>query len=265
MAKISGLLYSHSANIIHADQHLDRDEGLFFMRLEWSLENFDMAAFERAFAELARGLKLRWRMQLSARRMKVAMMVSCYQHCLADLLHRQQTGELHCDIPLILSNHRDAEKLAAFHGIPFYAIPVTQENRAQAEAEQIRLIGEHACDLIVLARYMQVLSPGFVARFPQRIINVHHSFLPAFTGARPYHAAFSRGVKIIGATSHYVTDVLDEGPIIDQDVMRVSHRDQTENLIEKGRDLERMVLSRAVKWHTEGRILCYGNKTVIFD
>jgi len=265
VAKISGLLYSHSANIIHADQHLDRDEGLFFMRLEWSLENFDMAAFERAFAELARGLKLRWRMQLSARRMKVAMMVSRYQHCLADLLHRQQTGELHCDIPLILSNHRDAEKLAAFHGIPFYAIPVTQENRAQAEAEQIRLIGEHACDLIVLARYMQVLSPGFVARFPQRIINVHHSFLPAFTGARPYHAAFSRGVKIIGATSHYVTDVLDEGPIIDQDVMRVSHRDQTENLIEKGRDLERMVLSRAVKWHTEGRILCYGNKTVIFD
>ncbi len=186
-------------------------------------------------------------------------------HCLVDLLHRQQTGELACAIPLIISNHPDGEALARFYGVEFRHIPVSPELRRQAEEEQLRCLCGAGIDLVVLARYMQILSPEFVARYPRRIINVHHSFLPAFIGARPYHAAFRRGVKLIGATSHYVTEALDDGPIIEQDVVRISHRDQVDDLIKKGRDLERMVLSRAVKWHLDHRILCYGNKTVVFD
>jgi len=172
---------------------------------------------------------------------------------------------LACDIPLIISNHRDTERLANFYGIPFHYIEVKKDNKAQAEAAQFALFDSLAIDLIVLARYMQILSPDFVRRYPERIINIHHSFLPAFIGARPYHRAFERGVKLIGATSHYVTEVLDEGPIIEQDIDRISHRDQVEDLIQKGRDLERIVLSRAVRWHIENRILLYANKTVIFD
>ena len=184
---------------------------------------------------------------------------------MADLLHRHQSGELACDIPLIISNHLDTKRLADFYGIPFHCIVVNKESKFEAEALQFKLFEEHAIDLIVLARYMQILSPNFVARYPKRIINIHHSFLPAFIGARPYHRAFERGVKLIGATSHYVTEVLDEGPIIEQDLARISHRDQVEDLIQKGRDLERIVLSRAVQWHVENRILLYANKTVIFD
>jgi formyltetrahydrofolate deformylase len=192
-------------------------------------------------------------------------MVSQYDHCLADLLHRYKSGELDCEIPLIISNHRDTEGLAKFYGIDFHHIVVNKDNKAEAEAAQFRLFDEYKIDLIVLARYMQILSSDFVVRYPQRIINIHHSFLPAFIGARPYHRAFERGVKLIGATSHYVTEDLDEGPIIEQDIARVSHRDQVEDLIQKGRDLERVVLSRAVRWHIENRILLYANKTVIFD
>jgi formyltetrahydrofolate deformylase len=184
---------------------------------------------------------------------------------MADLLHRWRSGELHCEIPVIVSNHRAVENLAAFYGIPFEHIPVTAETRAEAEARQVEVLASHNIELVVLARYMQILSPSFVARYPAAIINVHHSFLPAFTGAKPYHAAHARGVKLIGATSHYVTEVLDDGPIIEQDVARISHRDQVEDLVERGRDLERIVLSRAVRWHLDRRILCYGNKTVIFD
>jgi formyltetrahydrofolate deformylase len=184
---------------------------------------------------------------------------------LADLLHRHQGGELACDIAMIISNHLDTARLAEFYGIPFHHIVVTKENKAEAEAKQFALFDAAEVDLIVLARYMQILSPDFVKRYPQRIINIHHSFLPAFIGARPYHRAFERGVKLIGATSHYVTEVLDEGPIIEQDIDRISHRDQVEDLIQKGRDLERIVLSRAVRWHIENRILPYANKTVIFD
>jgi formyltetrahydrofolate deformylase len=195
----------------------------------------------------------------------VALFCSQYLHCMADLLHRWRTGELLCEIPVIISNHREVESLAAFYGIPFEHIPVTAATRAEAEARQIELLERHKIELVVLARYMQVLSPAFVARYPAAIINVHHSFLPAFTGARPYQAAHVRGVKLIGATSHYVTAALDDGPIIEQDVARISHRDQVEDLVERGRDLERVVLSRAVRWHLDRRILCYDNKTVIFD
>jgi formyltetrahydrofolate deformylase len=184
---------------------------------------------------------------------------------MADLLHRWRAGELDCEIPLIVSNHREVENLAAFYAIPFEHMPVTAATRPAAEKLQLDLLARHQIDLVILARYMQILSPEFVAQYPAAIINVHHSFLPAFTGARPYHAAHARGVKLIGATSHYVTAVLDDGPIIEQDVARISHRDQVEDLVARGRDLERMVLSRAVRWRLDRRILCYGNKTVVFD
>jgi formyltetrahydrofolate deformylase len=184
---------------------------------------------------------------------------------MADLLHRWRTAELACEIPVIVSNHRAVERLAGFYGIPFEFVDVTPATKNADEARQLQILAEKKIDLVVLARYMQILSPGFVARYPAQIINVHHSFLPAFTGARPYHAAHARGVKLIGATSHYVTDLLDDGPIIEQDVARISHRDQVEDLVARGRDLERIVLSRAVRWHLDQRILCYGNKTVVFD
>jgi formyltetrahydrofolate deformylase len=195
----------------------------------------------------------------------MALFCSQYLHCMADLLHRWRSGELHCEIPVIVSNHRAVENLAAFYGIPFEYIPVTAATRAEAERRQLEVLARHEIELVVLARYMQILSPSFVASYPAAIINVHHSFLPAFTGAKPYQAAHARGVKLIGATSHYVTEILDDGPIIEQDVARISHRDQVEDLVARGRDLERMVLSRAVRWHLDRRILCYENKTVIFD
>jgi formyltetrahydrofolate deformylase len=226
---------------------------------------FDLAAFKAEFAPLAAQLGMRWKLTSSDRLPRVALFCSQYLHCMADLLHRWRTGELRCEIPVIVSNHRDVENLAAFYGIPFEHIPVTAATRAQAEARQLDLLASHGIELVVLARYMQVLSPAFVQRYPASIINVHHSFLPAFTGAKPYHAAHSRGVKLIGATSHYVTEILDDGPIIEQDVARISHRDQVEDLVARGRDLERIVLSRAVRWRLDRRILCYGNKTVVFD
>jgi len=267
VAAVANFLYQNEANILHADQHQDNEAGLFFMRVEWDLEDFTLplARFHEEFAKVAGPLQMDWRLELSSVRPKVAVMVSKYDHCLADLLYRQRSGELACDIPLIISNHPDARPLAEFHGIPFYYIPVTKEKKAAAEAEQLALLERHDVDLVVLARYMQILSPEFVARYPNRIINVHHSFLPAFSGARPYHRAYERGVKLIGATSHFVTEILDDGPIIEQDVTRISHRDQLEDLIQKGRDLEKAVLSRAVRWWIERRILVYGNKTVVFD
>ena len=190
--------------------------------------------------------------------------VSKYDHCLVDLLYRHQSGELACDIPLVISNHTDNQPLADFYKVPYAVVSVTKDNKQQSEQKIQDLIDRHRPDFMVLARYMQILSNEFVNRYPQRIINIHHSFLPAFVGARPYHQAFERGVKIIGATSHYVTEVLDDGPIIEQDVVRVSHRDTVEDLIRKGRDLEKVVLSRAVRWHVENRVLVYGNKTVVF-
>lgn len=270
VARVSGLLYAHGANILHADQHRDEDLSLFFMRIEWALSSgdgepaFDMSAFRREFEQLALEFHFRWKLALLREKTQVALFCSRYTHCLADLLHRWKNGELNCDIPLVLSNHRDAEPLARFYGVQFVHIPVGTEKRA-AEEQQLHICRQHGIDLIVLARYMQVLSPEFIHHYPSRIINVHHSFLPAFSGARPYHAAHARGVKLIGATSHYATDVLDDGPIIEQDVARISHRDDVGDLVARGRDLERVVLSRAVRWHLEHRILTYGNKTVVFD
>lgn len=267
VAAIADFLYQHNANILHADQHQDAENQLFLMRIEWDLHEFAIAPdeFAQHFGPIAQRFEMDWELKLSQRRPRMAIMVSQYDHCLVDLLHRHQSGELACDIPLIISNHRDTERLAEFHGIPFHHIPVSKETKAEAEVKQFALFDANNIDLIVLARYMQILSPDFVKRYPERIINIHHSFLPAFIGARPYHRAFERGVKLIGATSHYVTEVLDEGPIIEQDIARISHRDQVEDLIQKGRDLERIVLSRAVRWHIENRILLYANKTVIFD
>ena len=267
VAAIADFLYSHNANIVHADQHQDSASGQFLMRVEWDLSDFslDLAQFPSAFAPIADRMNMRWRLALSETRPKLAIFVSQYDHCLADLLYRHHSGELQCDIPVIISNHEQGQQLAEFYNIPFLYLPVTKETKAEVEQRQLALLREHNIDLVVLARYMQILSPGFVAQFPERIINVHHSFLPAFSGARPYHRAFERGVKIIGATSHFVTAELDEGPIIEQDVQRVSHRDQLEDLIAKGRDLEKAVLSRAVRWYVEHRILLYNNKTVIFD
>jgi formyltetrahydrofolate deformylase len=265
VARVSGLLYERGANILHADQHRDHVLGLFFMRVEWELDGFDLDSFKQAFAALAAELGMRWRLATSNRQLKVALFCSQYLHCMADLLHRWREGEFWCEIPLIVSNHRTVERLAGFYEVPFEYIPVTAATRAAAEVRQVELLEANKIDLTVLARYMQILSPEFVNQRPGKIINVHHSFLPAFTGAKPYHAAHQRGVKLIGATAHYVTEVLDDGPIIEQDVARISHRDQVEDLVARGRDLERIVLSRAVRWHLERRILCYGNKTVVFD
>ena len=267
VAAVADFLYRHNANILHADQHQDNEQGLFLMRVEFGMEGLDIGIeeFRRQFGRIADQFQMRWRLELSTLRPKVAIFVSHYDHCIVDLLYRQQSGELACDIPLIISNHNTAERIATFYQTPFHLLAVTKDNKADIEEQQLQLLKDNAIDLIVLARYMQVLSPAFVDQYPQRIINVHHSFLPAFMGAKPYHRAFERGVKLIGATSHYVTSELDEGPIIEQDVMRVSHRDQLDDLIQKGRDLEKVVLSRAVRWHIEHRILLYNKKTVIFD
>jgi formyltetrahydrofolate deformylase len=267
VAAIADFLYKHNGNIIHSDQHEDLEQTLFLMRIEWDLEGFAMepGEFAGAFGPLARSLQMSWRLALSTDRPRVALFVSRYDHCLADLLYRHRTGELRCEIPLILSNHEDHRSWAEAAGIPYHVVPVTAEGKAEAEARQRALLAEHRVDLIVLARYMQVLSTEFTRAYPGRIINIHHSFLPAFLGAKPYLRAFQRGVKLIGATAHYVTQDLDDGPIIEQDVTRISHRDGVDDLIAKGRDLEKMVLSRAVKWHLENRVIVYGNKTVVFD
>ena len=267
VATVCDFIFRHNGNIVHTDEHTDDELDCFLMRVEWNLEGFALALsqFSEAFAPIAERFQMQWRVANVAERARVAIFVSKYDHCLNDLLYRQQSGELACDIPLIVSNHADCQRLADFYKIPFCQVAVTRDNKPQAEAEQLRLVREHRVDLIVLARYMQVLSSDFIGQYPNRIINIHHSFLPAFVGAKPYHQAFERGVKLIGATSHYVTEVLDDGPIIEQDVARISHRDALDDLLQKGRDLEKMVLSRGVRWHLENRVLLYGNKTVVFQ
>jgi formyltetrahydrofolate deformylase len=267
VATVGEFLYRHDANILHADQHQDEERNLFFMRVEWDLASFDFdpADFARQFAPIAERFGMRWRLELSFLPPRVALFVSKYDHCLVDLLYRHQSGELPCEIPLMVSNHPDVQRWADFYRVPLHIVPIEGGDKSAAERRQLKLLEEHKIDLVVLARYMQILSADFVSHYPQRIINVHHSFLPAFSGARPYHRAFERGVKLIGATSHYVTADLDEGPIIEQDVMRISHRDGLEDLLQKGRDLEKVVLSRAVRWHLDHRILVYERKTAVFD
>jgi formyltetrahydrofolate deformylase len=267
VASVAGFIFQHGGNILHADEHGDRDSNTFLMRVEFDPAELDLSLsdFSWHFSEIAKKFEMQYRLALSDVRTRVAILVSKYDHCLVDLLYRHQSGELDCDIVCIVSNHSDSQPVADFYRIPFYLVPVPKENKQAAERQIRTQFERQAVDLIVLARYMQILSPEFVEAYPQKIINIHHSFLPAFVGARPYHQAFARGVKLIGATSHYVTDVLDDGPIIEQDVVRVSHRDSIDDLMQKGRDLEKGVLSRAVRWHIENRILLYGNKTVVFE
>ena len=271
VATIADFVFRHGGNILHADEHADEESGLFLMRVEFDPKDFDIdlsqknsADFERHFSPIATTFNMTWRLAQSSRRPRMIILVSKYDHCLVDLLYRHKSGELACDIPLIISNHADNQAIADFYKIPYAVVAITKDNKQQAEEAIHSLIAQHQPDFMVLARYMQILSNEFVNQYPQRIINIHHSFLPAFVGARPYHQAFERGVKLIGATSHYVTEVLDDGPIIEQDVVRVSHRDTVEDLIRTGRDLEKVVLSRAVRWHVENRVLLYGNKTVVF-
>jgi formyltetrahydrofolate deformylase len=266
-ATLAKFIYGSNGNILHFEQHMVSELGLYLARVEWDLDGFqiEMPDFARHFAPIADGLNMKWQIALSSDLHRVAIFVSKYDHCLVDLLYRWHTGELACEIPLIVSNHPDAKRHADFYGIPFHAMEVTRENKAAVERRQSELLEQHRIDLIILARYMQILSPEFIAGRPRQIINIHHSFLPAFVGAKPHHQAFERGVKLLGATAHYVTEVLDDGPIIEQDVIRISHRDSLPDLVQKGRDLEKIVLSRAVRWHLDHRVLSYANKTVVFD
>lgn len=267
-AAIADFIYRHDGNILHFEQHQAGEAPrLYLARVEWSLGGFqiDPKDFAGKFAGIAEKFSMEWRLALSSHRQRVAIFVSKYDHCLVDLLYRQRNGELACEIALVVSNHPDAKRHADFYAIPYHWIAVTKENKAEAERRQLDLLRSSGIDLIVLARYMQVLSSDFIRHYPQQIINIHHSFLPAFIGAKPHQQAYDRGVKLIGATAHYVTEVLDDGPIIEQGVARISHRDDLGDLVEKGRDLEKVVLSRAVRWHLESRILLYGNKTVIFE
>jgi formyltetrahydrofolate deformylase len=267
VAAIADFIFRNNGNVLHADEHQAPEQGLFLCRVEWDLAGFamDTREFPARFGPTAEKFGMRWRLALSAHRPRVAILVSKYDHCLVDLLYRHHSGELACDISVVISNHLDAQRHADFYGIPFRLIPVEPVNQAEAERRQMELLESHGVELVILARYMQILSPEFVRRYPERIINIHHSFLPAFVGGKPYHQALDRGVKLIGATAHYVTETLDEGPIIEQDVVRISHRDTLEDLLQKGRDLEKVALSRAVRWHIENRILVFSRKTVIFD
>jgi formyltetrahydrofolate deformylase len=266
-ATIAEFIYRYDGNILHFEQHQVGEERYYLARVEWDLEGFrlDLKDFDGAFGPIAHKFGMNWVIRMGNCRPRVALFVSKYDHCLVDLLYRQRNGELVCDFAAMISNHMDAKRHAEFYGVPFHHIPVTKESKPQAEAQQIALLRENEIDLVVLARYMQVLSNDFIVRYPQPIINIHHSFLPAFVGAKPHHQAYERGVKLIGATAHYVTEVLDDGPIIEQGVARITHKDSLEDLVEKGRDLEKMVLSRAVRWHIENRILLYNNKTIIFE
>ena len=267
VAAVSQFLNVHGANIIHSDQHsTDPQGGQFFMRMEFHLDGLDLAreAFEAAFAEVALPFEMSWKVWYTAQPKRLGIMVSKYDHCFLDLLVRRRRGELDIDLPLVISNHPDLEGDARMFGVPFVVVPVSKANKPAAEAEQIRLFKEAGVDFIVMARYMQILSGDFLRGVGVPVINIHHSFLPAFIGANPYRAAFERGVKLVGATAHYVTEELDAGPIIEQDVARVNHRETPETLMRLGRDVERQVLARAVKAHVEDRVLVSGNKTVVF-
>ncbi|MBI5813266.1 MAG: formyltetrahydrofolate deformylase [Meiothermus silvanus] len=268
VAAVSTFLFNHGANITDLQQHsTDPEGGTFFMRLEFQTPHLDVSrgVLERAFAEaVAERFAMEWRFAYAEEPKKMALLVSRYDHALLEVLWRWSRGELPAEVSMVISNHPDLEPAVRAFGLPYHHVPVSKENKAEAEASILELL-EGQADLVVLARYMQILSADFVSRFPHRIINIHHSFLPAFVGASPYRQAYERGVKLIGATAHYVTEELDQGPIIEQDVARVSHRHSVEDLVELGRDLERQVLARAVRWHLEDRIIVHGNKTVVFS
>ena len=266
IASVTNFIHNNSGNILYIDQYVDRENAAFFMRLEAEFNsNLTAEKFSENFSEgPAREFSMTWSAQSSEYKSKMAIFVSKYDHCLYDLLGRFKSGELAVEIPFILSNHADLEPIASAFKIPFYHVPITKETKADATQEQLRLLKAHRVDFIVLARYMQIIPPALIDAYTSNIINIHHSFLPAFPGAKPYHSAFERGVKIIGATSHYVTEELDAGPIIEQGVSQVSHNHSVAQLIAKGRDLEKIVLANAVKHHVAKKVMVYGNKTVIF-
>lgn len=268
VAAISDFIARNEGNIVYLDQHVDERRGVFFMRIEWELVRFRLTAdaIGEAFDEaIGRRFAMHWRLYFSNDVPRIAIMVSRLPHCLYDLLSRWQSGEWRVEIPLLISNHEDLRGVAEQFGLPYHVLPITAQNKADQERKLLDLLEEQCIELIVLARYMQILGPQLIARYPHQIINIHHSFLPAFPGARPYHSAHARGVKIIGATSHYATPELDAGPIIAQDVVPITHRDPVEELVRKGRDLEKVVLARAVWAHIQRKVLCYENRTVIFD
>lgn len=267
ISSVTQFIHKKEGNIIYLDQHVDKEAGVFFMRLESEFEKaVEQTSFKLDFEQrLAKTYGMQWGIYEDGLKPKMAIFVSKYNHCLYDLLSRHNSGELLVDIPFILSNHQDLKYIADQFQIPFFHVPFTRDIREGAEAKQIELLNEYAVDFIVLARYMQIVSPKVIDEYPHKIINIHHSFLPAFAGAKPYHAAFERGVKIIGATSHYVTEELDAGPIIEQDVTTVSHSHSIKDFIAKGRDLEKIVLSRAVQLHVARKTIVYNNKTVIFS
>ncbi|MBC1240975.1 formyltetrahydrofolate deformylase [Nostoc linckia z18] len=266
VAKFANFIYSNGGNIIHADQHTDFAAGLFLTRIEWQLEGFNLPRefIAPAFNAIAQPLDAKWELHFSDTIPRIAIWVSRQDHCLFDLIWRQRAKEFIAEIPLIISNHSNLKVVADQFGIEYKHISITKENKLEQEIQQLELLRKYKIDLVVLAKYMQIVSADFIKQFPQ-IINIHHSFLPAFIGANPYHRAFERGVKIIGATAHYATADLDAGPIIEQDVVRVSHRDTVEDLVRKGKDLERVVLARAVRSHLQNRVLVYGNRTVVFE
>lgn len=265
VARVSGWIYARGGNILHADQHRDRQEGIFFQRVEW-IPAGDVDEEMRLFREFAASdLEMEASVQKSSVRPKIAVMVSKFEHCFSDIVLRCRSGELHCDIACVISNHEDLREMSEMFGLKFHYTPISKETKPETEAEQMRIIRESGAELVVMARYMQILSGDFIDNVECPVINIHHSFLPAFAGAKPYHKAYARGVKLIGATAHYATKDLDEGPIIAQSVAPVNHRNSVEDLMRKGRELERSVLADAVRWHIEGRILAYKNKTVIFD
>ena len=268
LAEVTGFITVNKGNIIYLDQYVDHVENIFFMRIEWELKDFlvPQEKIEDYFRTLyGQKYEMDFRLYFSDVKPRMAIFVSKLSHCLFDMLARYTAGEWNVEIPLIISNHPDLQHVAERFGIPFYLFPITKETKEEQERKEMELLAKHKITFIVLARYMQVISEQMINAYPNKIINIHHSFLPAFVGAKPYHAAFQRGVKIIGATSHYVTTELDAGPIIEQDVVRITHKDAIEDLVNKGKDLEKIVLSRAVQKHIERKVLAYKNKTVIFS
>jgi len=267
IAEVCNFIFRQNGNIEHSDNHLDEQKGIFFMRVEWSLEGFGIPGekIKEAFSSLADKFRMDYQLYFTTEPIRIAIYVSRHEHCLYNLLLGYKAGELHAEIPLIVSNHPDLKQVADYFKIPYHHFPVTTENKEEQERKQLALLKQHGVELVVLARYMQILTPQFVNAFSNRIINVHHSFLPAFKGAKAHEQAYASGVKVIGATSHYAVEKLDAGPIIEQDVVKVSHRDTLRDFIRKGKDLEKSVLRRAVYLHLERKILVYDNKTVIFD
>ena len=267
VSQIAQFIFERSGNIVDLDEHVDEDDHIFFLRVTWDMKTFTVPPdkLEEVFQPLASEYQAKWFIRLNQNKRKMAIFVSKYAHCLQEILWRHELGEFDAEIALIISNHPDLGFLAERYHIPFHVFPVSNENKAEQEIKELELIQRERIDTIILARYMQVLSPTIVKQYEHRILNIHHSFLPAFAGANPYKQAYERGVKIVGATCHYVTEVLDEGPIIEQDIIRISHKDSLDDLIRKGRDLERLVLARGIRLHLQDRILVDGRKTVVFD